>query len=228
MLRVIAILSALAFGPVTLAGVPAAHAAMVTRPAPATTEVKAAVPVIAWHDFDGSKCARVIVPLDYDDPTGAMTALHLLKVPAAVPSRRIGTLFVNPGGPGATATDFARFFPFLVRPAIHNRFDIVGVDPRGTSSPISICRSEKPEPAYPSVAFPVTTKQIAGWIRHDKWQRSACRNGPNPITNHLTTADTARDMDLIRRAVGDDKLTYYGISYGTYLGATYGTAQPRR
>lgn len=150
---------------------------MASRPAPATTEVKAAVPVIARHGCDGSKCGRVMVPLDYDDPTDAMTALHLLKVPAAVPSRKIGTLFVNPGGPGATATDFAQFFPFLVRPAIHNRFDIVGVDPRGTSSPISICGTEKPEPAYPSVAFPVTTKQIAGWIRHDDWQRSACATG---------------------------------------------------
>jgi pimeloyl-ACP methyl ester carboxylesterase len=226
MLRMITILSALALGPTTLAAVPAAQAALTTQAAAAPTQVQAAVPVIVWHDCDGSQCARVMVPLDYDDPTGAQTPLHLLKVPAANPSRRIGTLFVNPGGPGGTATDFAQFFPFLVRPAISNRFDIVGIDPRGTSQPYTVCRTDKPQPSFPSVAFPITPKQVAGWIRHDNWQRYACRTGPNPITNHMTTADTARDMDLIRQAVGDAKLTYYGISYGTYLGATYAAMFP--
>jgi pimeloyl-ACP methyl ester carboxylesterase len=113
-----------------------------------------------------------------------------------------------------------------MRPAIHNRFDIVGIDPRGTSTPNTVCRNDRKRPPFPSAFFPNNKMQVDRWIRYDNWQRRACRVGENPITNHLSTADTARDMDLIRQAVGDDKLTYYGISYGSYLGATYAAMFP--
>jgi len=220
MLRTVVLLSALAAGPAALAVAPAAPAATTPAPTPAT------VPVIDWNSCDGARCARVQVPLDYDDPTGAQTTLNLLKVPAGDPSNRIGTLFVNPGGPGAPAADFARYFAELVRPVVSERFDIVGIDPRGTSTPYSVCRSDDPAPGYPDVAFPMTAKQVAGWIRYDSWERAACRTGANPITGHLSTADTARDLDLIRQAVGDEKLSYYGISYGSYLGQTYAAMFP--
>ena len=233
MRRIITVLSALALGPATLAAVPAAQAlgpastATNVTTAATPSEVQARVPVIRWENCGGgAKCAEVRVPLDYDYPNGVKTRLNLLKVPAAVPSRKIGTLFVNPGGPGGTSTDFAQFFPELVRPAIHNRFDIVGIDPRGTSRPYTVCRTDRKEPPYPFYAFPRTTKQVDTWIRHDNWHRRACRTGENRITNHLSTADTARDMDLIRQAVGDEKLTYYGVSYGSYLGATYAAMFP--
>ena len=234
MRRIITVLSTLALGPATLAAVPAAQAVGPAAANVATlttvagpSEVQAPVPVIGWEDCgDGSECATVRVPLDYDYPNREKTRLNLLKVPAADPSRRIGTLFVNPGGPGGTSTDFARFFPQLVRPAIHNRFDIVGIDPRGTSTPNMDCRTDRNEPPFSFTAFPNNKKQVDRWIRHDNWLRQACRTGANPITKHMSTADTARDMDLIRQAVGDDDLTFYGISYGSYLGATYAAMFP--
>ncbi|MGD9961650.1 alpha/beta hydrolase [Nocardioides sp.] len=223
MRRSITVLITLALGAAVLSATPTTSAA---PPGPAATTAAAAqVPVINWQPCDEALCARVRVPLDYDDPTGATTRLNLLKIPAAKPDQRIGSLFVNPGGPGATATDFARFFPFLVRPAVSNRFDIIGIDPRGTFSPATICRADG-EPPFPVVSFPVTDSQVAVWLRHDAWQRRACRTGATAITDHMTTADDARDMDLIRQAVGDDKLTYYGISYGTYLGQTYAAMYP--
>ncbi len=225
MFRSLTLATTLALGAAVLSATPPSSAALAAGQAPAPASQAAAIPVITWHPCDEALCARVKVPLDYDDPTGPTTSLKLLKVPAAKPELRIGSLFVNPGGPGAPASDFARFFPYLVRPAVSNRFDIIGIDPRGTSGPVTTCRADK-EPDFPQVAFPVTDDQVAVWLRHDRWQRRACRTGANPITNHLTTADDARDMDLVRQAVGDDKLTYYGVSYGTYLGQTYAAMYP--
>jgi hypothetical protein len=184
MRRIITVLSTLTLGPATLAAVPAAQAVVPAGTAANVTnvagpsEVQAPVPVIRWEDCgDGAECARVWVPLDYDYPNRVKTRLNLLKVPAAVPSRRIGTLFVNPGGPGGTSTDFARFFPELMRPAIHNRFDIVGIDPRGTSTPNTVCRNDRERPPFPSAFFPNNKRQVDRWIRYDNWQRRACRIG---------------------------------------------------
>jgi pimeloyl-ACP methyl ester carboxylesterase len=203
-----------------------------TQAAPARVDPPA-VPVIEWapcgydRPQDDPDCAVVPVPLDYDDPTGPTLDLDLLRVPATDPSRRIGTLFVNPGGPGAPADSFAMFFGELVPPEVSARFDIVGIDPRGTgSSAPAVCRKPGRPPSYPGSFFPVTHAQARDQIRYDSWLRSACRTGGAPVIDHLTTADTARDLDLIRQAVGDPQLTYYGISYGTHLGSTYAAMFP--
>lgn len=192
-----------------------------------------AVPTITWAACDilgpedDPDCAVVPVPLDYDDPTGPTVDLDLMRMPATDPSRRIGTLFVNPGGPGSPAGFFAMIFGDLVPAEVSARFDIVGIDPRGTGmSALPICRKPGRAPSYPSAVFPVTDRQVRQQIRFDRWLKEACRTGGAPIVDHLTTADTARDMDLIRQAVGDAQLTYYGISYGSQLGSTYAAMFP--
>lgn len=191
-----------------------------------------AVPVIAWEACEEEaptdvECATVPVPLDYDDPTGPTLDLDLVRVPASDPSQRIGTLFVNPGGPGAPAGYFAMVFGRLVPDVVSQRFDIVGIDPRGTgNSALAECRKPGPFPRYPSAAFPVTQREVRQQIRFDRWLRQACRTGGAPVIDHMTTADTARDLDLIRQAVGDAQLTYYGISYGSQLGSTYAAMFP--
>ena len=195
-----------------------------------------AVPVIAWERCDdfGDEgpdvaCATVPVPLDYDDPAGDTLDLDLVRVAASDPDRRIGTLFVNPGGPGAPAGFFARLFEHFVPAQVSARFDIVGVDPRGTgASAPALCRKPGPFPRYPRTPFPVTPHQVREKLRFDQWLRSACRTGGAPVVDHLSTADTARDLDLIRQAVGDEQLTYYGVSYGSQLGSTYAAMFPDR
>lgn len=210
-----------------------------TQAAPALPSVAAAeppaVPVLDWTECgddvivesDRAECATVPVPLDYDDPTGPTLDLDLLRVPASDPARRIGTVFVNPGGPGAPARDFAAAFGRYVPKEIGARFDVIGIDPRGTgpSAPAE-CRKPGPFPEYPRAAFPTNRKQATAQIRYDQWLRQACRTGGAPVIDHLTTADTARDLDLVRQAVGDAQLTYYGISYGTQLGSTYAAMFP--
>lgn len=224
---VVAGLVAIGLGPSQL---PSTAAAPPVSAAPAATasadEVKAKVPSINWRkchrDF---QCAKVDVPLDYDEPNGPTTTLTLLKSPARKPDKKIGPLFVNPGGPGGGAAEFAAFFNQMVKPAVANRFDIIGIDPRGVTQPTMKCVTNDPEPeTYWNT--PVNRRQatkIFGW---DDWARGACENGYSPIAANMSTADTARDMDLIRQALEVEQLSYYGVSYGSYLGATYAAMFP--
>jgi pimeloyl-ACP methyl ester carboxylesterase len=202
---------------------------------PAAAE-PAAVPTITWSACDDggfaprrARCATVPVPLDYDDPTGPTVDLDLLRMSATTtdPAERLGTLFVNPGGPGAPARFFAADFGALVPAEVRRRFDIVGIDPRGVgASALAVCRNPQKPPRLLPRAFPETAREVRLRLALDRWERTACRDGGNRIVDHLTTADTARDMDLVREALGDARLTYYGISYGTQLGTTYAAMFP--
>ncbi len=193
------------------------------------------VPVITWEACEegGSdvECATLTVPLDYDEPAGETIDLDLLRVPATgAPEDRIGTLFVNPGGPGGPSREFAAYFGMLVPASVSEHYDVVGVDPRGVgpSAPM-VCRTSERSPGYPRSWFPTNRKQARKQIRLDNWARAACdpeTGRPSKVVANMSTADTARDMDLVRQAVGDTELHYYGISYGTQLGATYAAMFP--
>jgi pimeloyl-ACP methyl ester carboxylesterase len=198
-------------------------------------EVQAPIPKLHWKkcsSFSGRmQCAHAKVPRDYDHPYGAKTTLTLSRVRATDPSKRIGTLFVNPGGPGAPASEFPGLFAQVLGRHVAQRFDLVGIDPRGVggSAPL-ICRDPPPNSAHPkrTIAFPYTSREIREWLRFDAYTSQLCATHSRPILDHMSTADTARDMDLIRQALGESKLSYYGISYGTYLGATYAALFPDR
>lgn len=175
-----------------------------------------------------AQCADVKVPLDYDAPRGEQTTLHLLKMPATGPQRRrIGTLFVNPGGPGGPSSQFAPYAAQLLGERVSARFDVVGIDPRGTGLSGHATCAGRLAP-YPRVAYPHTAAEAKKQLAFDARLRTACAKNGSTLLDHVSTADNARDMDLLRRALGDDQLSYYGISYGSYLGATYAAMFPDR
>jgi pimeloyl-ACP methyl ester carboxylesterase len=177
------------------------------------------------------QCAVAQVPLDYGNPRAGTIAIALTRLPATDPRRRIGSLFLNPGGPGGSGVAYVLGAgPFLYTDAVRARFDLVGFDPRGImrSSPLRCYDSPDQWPVPTGLAFPITRDEEESWIANDRALDRACRVRGNAIRDHMSTANVARDMDVLRDLVGDDKLSYAGVSYGSYLGATYANLFPER
>jgi pimeloyl-ACP methyl ester carboxylesterase len=202
---------------------------------PAAIAVPAAaarVPQLHWTDCgDGFQCATARVPLDYDRPRGAQISLALIRLPAGDPAHKLGSIFLNPGGPGGSGVDLVRDAGrLLFSEQVRARFDLVGFDPRGIirSTPLRCYDTlhQAIADAFAPFPFPVTRNQERTWVRLDRNLARACAARGGPILNHMATADAARDMDLLRQAVGDKQLTYFGVSYGSYLGATYANLFP--
>jgi pimeloyl-ACP methyl ester carboxylesterase len=198
------------------------------------------VPAVAWHacgsDVRGPQdieCASYDVPLDYDDPKAGTATLALDRLPATG-ADRIGTLFLNPGGPGGSGVDFAAGVGALpIFKALRERFDLVGFDPRGTnrSTPGIACESPqrtvrrldraKGDPA-------VTRAAVRRALRIGAAYAASCRQASGNLVDLTGTEYAVRDLDLLRAAVGDEKLSYLGFSYGTYLGTVYADLYPTR
>jgi pimeloyl-ACP methyl ester carboxylesterase len=179
------------------------------------------------------QCATQTVPLDYDKPGGKTIDIAVGRVPAKDQAHRIGSLFFNLGGPGASSVDFLQAGgAALYFDALNARYDIVGWDPRGTgqSSQAIDCKvnqetqgpSSQPFPTPFNVDLPSLLAKDQRYLR-----RCVALNG-GEILSHASTADTARDLDVLRKAVGDQKLTYLGFSYGTFLGTTYAALFPNK
>ena len=197
-----------------------------------TPTITETIPTLDWTPCrDGFQCAKAAVPLDYDRPTGPAISLSLIRLPAADPARRIGSLFVNPGGPGGSGVDVVRAIGRFLPLELRARFDLVGFDPRGVgrSTPLR-CFDTLAEAlaVRPPMAFPVTADDETLWRTDDQALAAACAARGGAIQNHMSTANVARDMDLLRRAVGDEQLNYLGTSYGSYLGVTYANLFPDR
>jgi pimeloyl-ACP methyl ester carboxylesterase len=193
------------------------------------------VPVLQWAACGGGfECASVAVPLDYDHPRSVTTSLALIRLPATDQRHRIGSLLINPGGPGASGVDRVRQGARqMLPPAVRARFDVVGFDPRGVaaSSPIRCFPSVAAQsrffadvPLFPK--FPVGRREQVAFIAKMAELGGICLRHNAEIMQHMSTANVARDMDLLRRALGDPALTFYGASYGSYLGNTYANLFP--
>jgi pimeloyl-ACP methyl ester carboxylesterase len=192
---------------------------------------RAAVPRLNWTScYTHFQCTTATVPLDYDSPQGATIKLALIRLRAGDPSRRIGSIFINPGGPGGSGVDALRHGGrFLFSPEVQARFDIVGFDPRGiaASTPLRCFNTGAGLlAALPNMAFPVTREEEQTWIEADRAIAGACAQRATTIINHMSTANVARDMDLLRRAMGEQRLNFFGVSYGSYIGATYASMFP--
>jgi pimeloyl-ACP methyl ester carboxylesterase len=200
-------------------------------PAAPTFSAPAATWEPCFEDVDtGYECDVVRAPLDYGDPTGPTVSVAMARIKATDPAHRIGSLFINPGGPGGSGVDFlVGAGKFLFTDEVRAKFDIVGFDPRGiTRSRPLTCFTSSDEwgPYFTPFSFPITERQTQRWEEADRYLDRNCRDRAGPILDHMSTADTARDMDLLRQAVGDDKLTYYGVSYGSFLGQVYANLFP--
>ena len=189
------------------------------------------VPELVWIDCgEGLQCATARVPLDYDHPNGPRISLALIRLPAGEPGRRIGSLLLGAGGPGESGVDIVRAFGrFLGTEELRARFDLVGFDPRGIdrSTPLRCFDTlAEAQAAQAPFRFPVTAQEERTWVRADRGIARACARHGGPILDHMSTANVARDLDLLRQALGDRQLSFYGVSYGSYVGATYANLFP--
>ncbi|MEU7018617.1 alpha/beta hydrolase [Streptomyces sp. NPDC046385] len=193
---------------------------------------------LAWRACgDSYQCADLTVPMDYSRPGDGKTfVLPVAKAATSTAGRRIGSLLYNPGGPGergvqalkdGLADDLGR--------GVRERFDIVAFDPRGVgeSRPALTCRTgTESDDASPAAAamplYPRTASERADALAGARATADACRKASGPLLPHVGTDDAARDLDVLRAALGDRKLTYVGWSYGTSLGTSYAEQFPRR
>ncbi len=192
---------------------------------------------IAWQpcattEMPTQECGTLTVPLDYDEPDGPTISLAVVRAPATDEADRIGSLIMNPGGPGGSGVMALPLLYAALPTPLAARFDVVSFDPRGVgqSAPVrcfdSIAERTAFFAAMPSV--PIGADEVEARQRAAEDLARRCGERNTEILPHLSTANVARDMDRLRQAVGDDQLTYLGSSYGTYLGATYANLFPDR
>ena len=195
------------------------------------------MPELAWAACDGAgleafDCATAEVPTDYDEPAGDTTTIALTRIPATDPAQRIGSLFLNFGGPGGPGVSTLHQLGAFLDPQVHAQFDVIGFDPRGVaqSDPVTCFPNAEAEAQFlaQGPALPVTEAEEAEAIGQFGAMALACETLSGSRIEHASTANVARDMDLLRQAVGDEQLSYLGYSYGSVLGATYSMLFPDR
>jgi pimeloyl-ACP methyl ester carboxylesterase len=199
-----------------------------TAPAPPVTPVQ-------WSACGTLQCGTVAVPLDYADPQAGMIDIALARHPATDPAQRIGSLVIDPGGPGDSGVNDLPQEIQVLTPQLVARFDIVEFDPRGVerSDPVHCSNQSAASPSSaPSTPgplpdpVPTTAAAQQALITNDKDYAAQCESISAHVLPFVGTVDAARDLDRIRQALGDAQLTYFGHSYGTLLGATYAQMFP--
>jgi pimeloyl-ACP methyl ester carboxylesterase len=173
-------------------------------------------------------CGTIAVPVDYTKPQGQRFTLALRKAPATDPSRRVGSLLINPGGPGGSGVEYAQYSSFVFSPAVRAVYDVVGFDPRGIggSDAVSCLTDAQMDTLFSTDPTPDTPEEEkAVRTTADSVARScAARGGERAL--HMSSTEVARDMDVMRVVFGDAKLNFFGGSYGTFLGALYADTFP--
>lgn len=207
----------------------ASQGAKQTAPAPALESFYSQD--VSWSACEGSyECATVKAPLDYAAPEKDTVSLALIRVKAT--GKRLGSLLMNPGGPGGSGVSFVsqggtQSWGSRVRAS----YDLIGFDPRGVgrSTAVKCFTAEQTDQARETARLPLTPSDIEAGIKESKTLADAClANSPTGLLQHVDTVSSARDMDLLRAVLQDDKLNYLGFSYGTKLGATYAELFPAK
>ncbi|WP_336033234.1 alpha/beta hydrolase [Geodermatophilus sp. FMUSA9-8] len=175
------------------------------------------------------ECGRTEVPIDHDEPDGATLPLFLVRAKLAGQTDRIGSLLVNPGGPGGSGADAAIGLALSMPEDVLRRFDLVGFDPRGVglSTAVECIPAELKDRSTAAEPRPTTQAQLDEVLALADEAADACADEYGDALGTFNTVDTARDMDLLREALGDEQLSYLGYSYGTTLGSTYAELFPQ-
>jgi pimeloyl-ACP methyl ester carboxylesterase len=184
---------------------------------------------LSWAACGGQfQCAEITVPVDWAVPSGTTIQLALKRLRAS--GTRIGSLLINPGGPGVSGVDFVDQAAELFGRSVRDAFDVVGWDPRGVgkSAPVD-CYTVAQVDAYVAAdASPDTPEEVNALVASSKELGTTCQRKVGPLLGHVDTLSTVKDMDVIRAVLGDARLSYYGASYGTFLGAWYAQEFPWR
>ncbi|MFF7456741.1 alpha/beta hydrolase [Kitasatospora sp. NPDC008115] len=178
-------------------------------------------PKIEKTDESAVQCTTLKVPLDYTNPSGDTLDVAVVRKPATMPDQRVGAVVVNPGGPGGTGVGFVQRNPEYFQKGVRERFDTVGFDPRGVggTSPVN-CLDDKTRDDWVNTDNPGPD--------HGKVLADACQAKYGKLLPFIGTRNSVRDMDVLRAALGEQKLTYFGLSYGTYIGSVYAEEFPDR
>ncbi|MFE3069322.1 alpha/beta hydrolase [Streptomyces sp. NPDC059247] len=188
---------------------------------------------LKWRDCGvaGFQCATLRAPLDYAKPEAGDIDLAVSRVRATGPGKRLGSLLVNPGGPGGSAVGYLQGYAGIGYPApVRARYDMVAVDPRGVarSEPVECLTGPRMDAYTQTDQTPDDPAEVAALTTAFKEFAAGCEKNSGKILPHVSTVETARDMDVLRAVLGDAKLSYVGASYGTLLGATYAELFPAR
>lgn len=188
---------------------------------------------LEWTDEgDLLDSTNVVVPLDWEDPDGETVEVAVMRHSATEDA--IGSLLINPGGPGGSGYDYVRdYAQYLVTPDVLANYDVIGFDPRGVnhSTPVTCYTdgADRDEYLYGTYTAAYGTQE---WIdeltQREADYAAACADNTGPLLAHIDAASVARDMDVIRALLGDDRLNYLGFSYGTYLGTMYAELFPEK
>ena len=184
---------------------------------------------LKWRDCYGNyQCSSLLVPIDYSDLSVGAFSLALLRYQALDQDRRIGSLVVNPGGPGSSGVDYAYNAEYIVSPEILERFDIVGFDPRGVgdSAAIKCLNDAETDASFAADPKPDDEAEFALFISDARDYFAKCSENTKHLINY-STLNSARDLEILRSALGDRELNFLGKSYGTYLGTLYAALFPK-
>ena len=186
-------------------------------------------PAIDWERCHGdAQCAVLAVPLDYTLDDGPTIDIALVRYRAQKPAKRIGALLMNPGGPGASGVDYVVSAARSLPSELQDRFDIVGFDPRGAARSRGVDCTDDLDPYFDAEWAPDDAGERRELLNEARALVAACERSDADLLPFLATKLTARDMDRIRDALDEPKLTYVGYSYGAYLGAWYAQLFPKR
>ncbi|MFF1695880.1 alpha/beta hydrolase [Streptomyces sp. NPDC058257] len=207
-----------------------------TAPLTATASTPTTPEALDWKTCEGSgldprqECATVEVPMDYARPSGKRIGIAVSRIPSEKPEARRGALLLIPGGPGGSGINNPSGKGQKLPQAVRDNYDLIGLDPRGLgrSSPVS-CGFEHADLGTSSLRpWPAPDGSITGNMATAQRMSDACARNGGDLIRHITTANQARDLDRIREALGERKVSAWGVSYGTYVGAVYSQLFPHR
>lgn len=185
---------------------------------------------VTWTGCGDFECGRIEVPLDYDDPAGSAIEIAVLRRPADDGGQRMGSLLVNPGGPGVSGIGYAQNAEYYFSQDVLDVYDVVGWDPRGAAESTAVeCLSDAETDAMIAAdGSPDSRAEVRQLKRIYRDFTAGCEQGSGDLLPHVGTFDSARDIDVLRAVLGERQADYFGASYGTELGATYAELFPQR